>query len=105
MLVWNFSFRTGMVERLRFPFLILLASAALAWPNTLSAEQITVRHVEGVVHGFLVLRTLDGEVIANGDLKQVVKGSRVTDHLFFGSKMVRSMRKPRYSRSMAHSSS
>jgi hypothetical protein len=72
-----------MVERLRYPFLILLAFVALAWPTTLSAEQIAVRHVEGVEHGFLVLRTLDGEVIADGDLKQVVKGGRVTDHLFF----------------------
>ena len=47
------------------------------------AEQVPVRHLEGVTHGFLLLRTLDGTVIADGDLKQVVKGGRVTDDLTF----------------------
>jgi hypothetical protein len=39
----------------------------------LSAEQITVRHIEGVTLGFLVLRNPDGEALAYGDWKQVVK--------------------------------
>lgn len=38
----------------------------------LNAEPITVRHVEGVMLGFLLLRTLQGEPIAYGELKQVV---------------------------------
>jgi len=29
---------------------------------------VAVRHVEGLVHGFLVLRTLEGKVLAEGDL-------------------------------------
>jgi len=33
----------------------------------LTAEQIPVRHIEGVTLGFLVLRTPDGEALAYGD--------------------------------------
>jgi hypothetical protein len=39
----------------------------------LTAEQIPVRHPEGVSLGFLVLRNTDGEALAYGDWKQVVK--------------------------------
>jgi hypothetical protein len=38
-----------------------------------TAEQIPVRHPEGVSLGFLVLRNTDGEALAYGDWKQVVK--------------------------------
>ena len=39
----------------------------------LTAEQVPVRHIEGVALGFLVLRNPDGEALAYGDWKQVVK--------------------------------
>jgi hypothetical protein len=39
----------------------------------LTAEQIPVHHIEGVALGFLVLRNPDGEALAYGDWKQVVK--------------------------------
>ena len=39
----------------------------------LTAEQIPVRHTEGVAFGFLALRNTDGEALAYGDWKQVVK--------------------------------
>src|SRR5215470_17396468 len=38
-----------------------------------TAEQIPVRHIEGVTLGFLVLRNSGGEALAFGDWKQVVK--------------------------------
>ena len=47
-----------------------LSFVALA-PATLSGEPVTVRHTEGVARGFLALRTLDGKIIANGDLIQI----------------------------------
>jgi len=62
---------------------VLLICEAILEPNLLTAEQVPVRHMEGVLHGFLVLRTLQGETIANGDLQQVVKGERVTSRLIF----------------------
>ena len=46
-------------------------------------EPVTVRHAEGIVHGFLVLRTLDGTAIADGDLIQTTSGDRVTAQLVF----------------------
>lgn len=47
------------------------------------AEPILVLHVEGTVHGFLVLRTPDGQRLAVGDLIQTVRGDRVTSRLTF----------------------
>jgi hypothetical protein len=49
----------------------------------LRAEPIRVRHAEGVVHGFLSLRTVDGTLVADGDLIQTVSGNRVTTRLAF----------------------
>ncbi len=46
-------------------------------------EVVPVRHAEGMVHGFLALRTLGGETIADGDLIQTSRGDRVTSRLVF----------------------
>lgn len=48
-----------------------------------SAEPVKVRYLEGAVHGFLALRTLDGQILASGDLTQTVKGNRAVSHLRF----------------------
>jgi hypothetical protein len=42
-----------------------------------------VRYKEGLLHGFLTLSTLDGTVIAEGDLAQVPHGSRISSHLTY----------------------
>jgi hypothetical protein len=47
------------------------------------AESIPVRHVEGTVHGFLVLRSQEGRALAVGDLYEVVRGDKVTSRLLF----------------------
>src|SRR5207249_9189558 len=46
-------------------------------------EQVSVRHPEGLQHGFLALRTLEGKILADGELTQVAEGDRVTSHLTF----------------------
>lgn len=56
---------------------------ALLWAGALTAEPVPVRHVEGLVHGFLSLRTLDGTQVADGDLIQRAQGDRVTSRLVF----------------------
>jgi len=56
---------------------------ALACCVTLSAETVAVRHTEGIVHGFLALRTLEGTTIADGDLLQFANANRVTTRLVF----------------------
>jgi hypothetical protein len=42
-----------------------------------------VQHAEGLVHGFLTLKTLDGTRLADGDLIQTARGDRVTTRLVF----------------------
>jgi hypothetical protein len=71
--------------RLRRKLLIvsLVAGVALLQPGVLPAEPVTVRYAEGVVHGFLSLRTLEGKALANGDLTQTAHGDRVTSRLVF----------------------
>jgi hypothetical protein len=48
-----------------------------------TAPLLPVRHAEGVVHGFLALRTTDGVRIADGDLIQNAHGDQVTTQLVF----------------------
>src|SRR5438105_4641388 len=61
----------------------LLACAAPFEPILLSADQVPVRHTEGLMHGFLALRTLEGRRLADGEMTQVADGNRVTSHLIF----------------------
>ncbi len=61
----------------------LIACVAVLWPGLLPAEPVAVRHTEGIVHGFLVLRTLEGRALADGDLIQNARGNRVTTRLVF----------------------
>ena len=62
---------------------VALAGVALLWTSAPSAEPVLVRHVEGLVHGFLSLRSPEGGVLANGDLIQDARGDRVTSRLVF----------------------
>jgi hypothetical protein len=57
--------------------------AVLLWPRPLAAAPVPVRFVEGTVHGFLVLRTVKGVLIASGDLLQVVRGGEVESRVVF----------------------
>jgi hypothetical protein len=54
----------------------MVACTALFQPGAMSAEPVAVRHTEGLVHGFLVLRTLAGETLADGDLTQIARDCR-----------------------------
>jgi hypothetical protein len=64
-------------------FILALATVVLLWTGVPSAEPVVVRHVEGLVHGFLSLRSPEGAVIANGDLIQDTRGGRVTSRLVY----------------------
>lgn len=59
---------------------LLVAGAAV---GTLVAAPIPVRFAEGVTHGFLLLRSLDGALLATGDLLQVVRGGEVEKRTVF----------------------
>ena len=60
-----------------------LLAALLLWSVSAVATPIAVRHPEGLVHGFLVLRAMDGTPLADGDLQQTAQGDRVTARLTF----------------------
>jgi hypothetical protein len=67
----------------RFGTWILTAMAILVLQPNGIAESIPVRYPEGTVHGFLVMRSEDGRIIASGDLLQSVHGDRVKSRLIF----------------------
>ena len=64
-------------------FAILLIYACILSSASLSASPVAVRYKEGSLHGFLVLSTLDGNPIAEGDATQVPQGNRITSHVIF----------------------
>ena len=60
----------------------LLLACALSSAST-SASPVAVLYQEGLLHGFLTLKTLDGTLIAEGDVIQVPHGNRITTRLTF----------------------
>jgi hypothetical protein len=62
---------------------LLVRSALLLPALSLIADQVPVRHREGRIHGFLVLRDLNGKLLASGSLIQNANGNRVTTELGF----------------------
>ena len=60
---------------------VIVTSALLA--AAAAAEPVAVRHTEGALRGFLVLRSLDDQILADGELTQTVRGDRVTARLVF----------------------
>src|SRR5438309_6408934 len=62
---------------------LLLVVALLVQPKALLSEQVPVRYAEGLMHGFLALRTLEGKLLANGEMTQAAQGDRVKDNLIF----------------------
>jgi hypothetical protein len=69
--------------RIRAAFVSALILAVIVFASTIVAEPVSVRFAEGLVHGFLALSSLDGTVLADGDLIQTARGTRVTSRLVF----------------------
>ena len=61
----------------------MLGALAVLPPIPLRPETVPVRHREGLLHGFLVLPRMEGEILADGDWIQTTRDDRVTDHLLF----------------------
>src|SRR6266545_1703694 len=73
-----------MTTRLGLRELNLLVRSALLLPTlSLIADQVPVRHLEGRLHGFLVLRDLEDKLLASGSLIQSATGNRITSELGF----------------------
>ncbi|HXH83904.1 MAG TPA: hypothetical protein VNN07_13400 [Candidatus Tectomicrobia bacterium] len=76
------SCRTSLASRIAGGALLVLLATLVRVPLA-GAEPIAVHHTEGVARGFPVLKSLDGEVLARGDLSQVPHGDRVESRLVF----------------------
>ena len=61
----------------------LLVSGMFCMEISATAEVIRVHHVEGAIHGFLVMRNADGQAVAYGEMVQETKHGRVTSRLTF----------------------
>jgi hypothetical protein len=61
----------------------VLAAMLLVTGVPSAAEPVAVRETEGLVRGFLVLRTLEGETLAGGTLRQVSRKGQVTSQVAF----------------------
>ena len=60
---------------------VLLLAPCLAAAGR--AEPVTVRYPQGSAHAFLSLTTLEGTMLATGEVTETVQGSRVTGRLIF----------------------
>ena len=62
---------------------LLIFAVILLCVRPLTADPISVRRTQGTIHGFLALKTLEGNTLAVGDLVQVSHGDRVVSRLTF----------------------
>jgi hypothetical protein len=70
------SFMTAML------CLLALVTVVLT-PHPVAAAPVGVRFVEGSLHGFIVLRTVNGVLLASGDLLQMRRGREVESRMLF----------------------
>jgi hypothetical protein len=64
-------------------FSLALTTVVLLWTSVPSAESVVVRHVEGLVHGFLSLRSPEGSALATRAFIEGAQGDRITSRLGF----------------------
>src|SRR5206468_5154511 len=73
---WSWSLRRTLPRLAApVPLLVLIATASAA------ADPVTVRFPEGTTHGFLVLRSLQGQTLAHGELLATPHGDRMESRL------------------------
>jgi hypothetical protein len=74
--VWVRAF--SLVRRI-IKVLTSLAYVAPLWLAChVSGEPVPVRHVEGFIHGYVVLRDLNGTILGSGEVTQLPSGAHVT---------------------------
>src|SRR4051812_15842785 len=62
---------------------VLILGITLLGSDSLSAEQVPVRYAQGLLHGFLVLKTPEGEILAYGEVHQSARSNQLTTKLEF----------------------
>jgi hypothetical protein len=61
----------------------LLAASLACGSTTVNAQSVTVRHQEGMVHGYLALRDPNGKRIGYGELLQTSDGEQMKSRVVF----------------------
>lgn len=69
-------------EQSSLAWLVLACGIVLPQAPVL-ATPIPVKHKEGTFHGYVVLRSMDGQILATGDSVQTVHGDRLYSDLVF----------------------
>jgi hypothetical protein len=72
-----FGFAGEALWGLSLKLLAFVAFIVASQFSPVSAEAIPVRQAEGSIHAFLVVQTLDGKTIAEGDLIETATGAKV----------------------------
>jgi hypothetical protein len=67
----------------RFSCWLLATVLVCAFQSETLGEPVPARHLEGTLHGYLALRSKEGQVLAVGDFFQVLRGGRVTSRILF----------------------
>jgi hypothetical protein len=62
---------------------LLVLVMVLMWPRPLASAPVPVRFVQGSMHGFLVLHTVNGPLLASGDLLQAGRGGEIESRMVF----------------------
>jgi hypothetical protein len=62
---------------------VLLICGGIFSSTSAVGSPVGVRHKEGTVHGFLVLSTLEGVHIAEGELTQIPQGNQITSRVTY----------------------
>ena len=75
--VYSLKMQPGNALVLSLLFTLFLATTIAG------ADPVRVRYPEGSVHGYLALRSLDGKLLAAGDLTQTVQHGRLTSRLIY----------------------
>ena len=80
--MFNFKFSVNRHGACTAVAIIIAISGLVCSPA--DGASVAVRFPEGMAHGFLLLRSLAGEIIGHGEITQVVKeGDQVESHLVF----------------------
>jgi hypothetical protein len=75
--------RTLSTNRRLRTWIAAVVGTAIFLPIQLCAQPVAVRQLEGQLHGFLVLRTLGGAIVANGELTQASHGNEMTVRMVY----------------------
>jgi hypothetical protein len=70
-------------SKFRLRTLMILTCVAILQASYATAQQLAVCQPEGEVHGFVSLSSEARVLIANGDLEQTTRGSRLTSRIIF----------------------